>query len=179
MDYIQQIFSKIDFSSFSDLSKTISGPQMIFAGLLLVFLLLYGLSLGRTRALVSLLGIYIAYVFNATFIYFSELYRWIPLKDTNLIRVVALLVVYLGVFYILDRSLVKARLTLKEASFFSVFIISVLQLGLLISIITNTLSYEMLAYFPGPFLLYFSTKTALFYWAIVPILMLIFLKRHE
>lgn len=179
MDYIQQIFSRINLFNLPDLLKTISGPQVLFMGLLLVFLLLYGLSLGRTRALVSLLGIYIAYVFNATFVYFSELYKWIPLKDTNLIRVATLLAVYLVVFYILNRSLVKARLTLKEASFFSVFIISVLQLGLLISIITNTLSPEMLGYFSGPFLSYFSTKSALFYWAIAPILVLIFLKKHD
>ena len=42
-------------------------PSGLFAILVLIFLLLYGLSLGRTRALISLLGIYIAYAIMSVF----------------------------------------------------------------------------------------------------------------
>jgi hypothetical protein len=179
MDYIRGWVEKINFGGFSELVRGLTGPEMLFVGLILVFLLLYGLSLGRTRALVSLLGIYIAFVFNSTFIYFGQLYEWIPIQDTQLIRIGLFLLVYFLVFAILNKSLVKTRLTLREASFFSVFLISILQLGLLISIITNLLSDNYLVYLPPIFLTYFGSGLALFYWSIAPIVILLFMRRQE
>ena len=155
------------------------GPSGLFAILGLIFLLLYGLSLGRTRALISLLGIYIAYAIMSVFPYLDRLHDLIRISpELYITRVGVFLFVYIAVFTILNNSLVKGRLTLKDASFLSVSVISIMQLGLLITIITNIVPvsalkvYGSLSYFSE----YFSTHEALFYWFLAPIVVVSFMK---
>src|SRR3989338_11024106 len=161
------------------------GPSGLFAILGLIFLLLYGLSLGRTRALISLLGIYIAYAIMSVFPYLDRLHDFIKiLPELYITRVGLFLFVYVLVFAVLNRSLIKNRLTIKEASFLSVSIISILQLGLLITIITNIVPVSALkisgnlSYFSE----YFSTHEALFYWFLAPMVVVSFMggnKKHR
>ena len=158
------------------------GPSGLFAILGLIFLLLYGLSLGRTRALISLLGIYIAYAIMSVFPYLDRLHDLIKISpELYITRVGLFLFIYVIVFAVLNRSLVKNRLNLKDASFFSVFVISFLQLGLLITIITNIVPVSALKV-PGNlsgFTEYFSTNEALFYWFLAPIVVVSFLRGNK
>ncbi|MBI2062457.1 MAG: hypothetical protein HYT64_02095 [Candidatus Yanofskybacteria bacterium] len=158
------------------------GPSGLFAILGLIFLLLYGLSLGRTRALVSLLGIYIAYAVMSVFPYLDRLHDLIRASpELYITRVGLFLFIYVIVFAVLNNSLVKSRLTIKDASFLSVSIISIMQLGLLITIITNIVPVSVLkisgslAYLSE----YFSTNEALFYWFLAPIVIVAFMKRGK
>ena len=156
------------------------GPEALFGILVVVFLLLYGLSLGRTRALVSLLGIYIAYALQAIFPYFSELHdalRFSP--EMYLTRVALFFVFYLTVFAILNRSLVKHRLTMKEFSIFWVSLISLLQLGILVSIILNFIPVDKLTIFPEYLSGYFAEQRALFFWLTAPVVLLISMRREK
>lgn len=158
------------------------GPSGLFAILGLIFLLLYGLSLGRTRALLSLLGIYIAYAIMSVFPYLDLLHDAIRISpELYITRAGLFLCVYIIIFGILNRSLVKGRLTLKDASFVSVSVISILQLGLLITIITNIVPVSALKTSGNLAYLfeYFSTNEALFYWFLVPILVISFMKRGK
>ena len=158
------------------------GPSGLFAILGLIFLLLYGLSLGRTRALISLLGIYIAYAIMSVFPYLDRLHELIKVSpELYITRVGLFLFIYVIVFAVLNRSLVKSHLNLKDASFLSVSIISVLQLGLLITIITNIIPVSVLK-IPGNlsyFSDYFSTNEVLFYWFLIPILIVSFMKGNK
>lgn len=155
------------------------GPSGLFAILGLIFLLLYGLSLGRTRALISLLGIYIAYSIMSVFPYLDRLHNLIRISpELYITRVGLFLFVYVIVFAVLNNSLVKSRLNLKDASFFSVSIISILQLGLLITIITNIIPLSVLKVSGSLSYVseYFSTNEALFYWFLVPIVVVSFMR---
>lgn len=166
--------------NYAGLIGVLTGPQVLFAGVGLVFLLLYGISLGRTRALVSLLGIYIAFVFDATFVYLEWVHNFIRISpDFYITRIALFLAFYLLIFFVLNRSLVKSRLTLREVSFISVFIISVIQLGLLVSIISSMLPEDILDNFPSFFTRFFGSGTALFFWALAPLVMLLFLKNES
>lgn len=154
-------------------------PSGLFAILGLIFLLLYGLSLGRTRALISLLGIYIAYAIMSVFPYLDRLHDLIKISpELYITRVALFLFVYIVVFAILNKSLVRSRLTIKDASFFSVSIISFLQLGLLITIITNIVPVSVLKISGdlSGFAEYFSTNEALFYWFLAPIVVVFFMR---
>lgn len=161
------------------------GTTGLFAVLGLIFLLLYGLSLGKTRALVSLLGIYIAYAIISVFPYLDRLHQIINSSaELYVIRVGLFLFVYVAVFAILNSSLVKGRLTLKDASFFAVSVISIMQLGLLITIITNMVPASALkisgnlAYISE----YLSTNEALFFLFLAPIVIVSFMrgsKKHR
>ena len=170
----------LDYFNFSSLSQFSLGPEALFGILVVVFILLYGLSLGRTRALVSLLGIYIAYVLQAIFPYFSELHdalRFSP--EMYLTRVALFFVFYLTVFAILNRSLVKHRLTMKEFSIIWVSLISLLQLGILLSIVLNFIPIDKLTMFPENLSGYFAEQRALFFWLTAPVVLLISMRREK
>ncbi len=158
------------------------GPSGLFAILGLIFLLLYGLSLGRTRALISLLGIYIAYAIMSVFPYLDRLHELVKISpELYFTRVGLFLLVYVVVFAVLNNSLVKSRLTIKEASFLSVSIISIMQLGLLVTIITNIVPVSALKISGNLYYVseYFSTHEALFYWFLAPIIIVSFMKRGK
>lgn len=168
-------FLKFDFSK---LNLNFS-PGVLFAGLILVALLIYGLSLGRTKAVVSFLGVYIAYAVYSVFPFWEWLHTTIKFSpELYLTQIGFFLVAYLIVFLILNKSLVKSRMTIGEASFFAVSIISVLQLGLLMTIILNILSVDVVAKIVPAYLArFFITPSAMFYWFIVPIPALLLVRR--
>jgi len=190
MDTIRSYLDYLDLANYKTFFTNISiTPESLFTGLALVILLLFGLSLGKTRALLSLLGIYIAYAIQAVFPYTQELHQLIfsangfgrlTAGDIYVTRITLFIVMYFLIFIILNRSTVKSRLSMTEVSFMTILMVSILQLGLLISIFTNMLNPETLAKLPVEFTQYFSTPIALFYWFIVPIIfVLIFMRRRE
>lgn len=155
------------------------GPSGLFAILGLISLLLYGLSLGKTRALISLLGIYIAYAIVSVFPYLDRLHEFINLSpELYMTRVSLFLFVYVAVFAVLNSSLVKGRLTLKDSSFFAVSVISIMQLGLLITIITNMVPVSALKISGNLSYVseYLATHEALFFWFLAPLVAVLFMK---
>ena len=154
------------------------GPGVLFFLLAVVFILIWGLILGRTRALISLLAIYIAYVLKATFPYLEYANKSLNLKyDIKFIEIGLFFAAYIIVFAILNRSLVKVRLSMKETSLLLVGLISVLQLGLLISIIANNLPQDFIDRIPAYLLPFFLGQQALFGWFVLPIIATLFIKK--
>ncbi|OGN08163.1 MAG: hypothetical protein A3J46_00805 [Candidatus Yanofskybacteria bacterium RIFCSPHIGHO2_02_FULL_41_11] len=167
-----------------DFSKLYQGlnlsPTSLFFGLILVFMIIYGLSLGRTKALISLLGIYVALAFDAAFPYLEQLHSLLPIQiEIYTTRIMVFMLVYFLVFAILNNSFARGRLTLKESSIVSVSVISLSQIGLLIAVITNITPDDIIEKMPQYLYAYFSTKEALFYWIVFPIVILIFLKKGK
>lgn len=178
---VEKYISNFDLAAISNFNFNF-GPSGLFAILGLIFLLLYGLSLGRTRALISLLGIYIAYAIMSVFPYLDRLHDLIKVSpELYITRVGLFLFIYIIVFAVLNHSLVKNQLTIKDASFFSVSIISILQLGLLITIITNTVPVSALKISGNLSYVseYFSTNEALFYWFLAPIVVVSLMKGNK
>ncbi len=142
----------------------------LFIGLGLVAVLLYGLSLGRTRAVISLVSVYIAFTLNALFPYFNELKNLIKFSvDDYIIRSFLFLVVYAVIFLVLNYSFISKKFSSADFSLFSVILLSVLQLGLLASIITSFLPQEVGMKFMGPAYSFLASGRALFYWSLTPI----------
>ena len=166
---MNDFLSMIEGLDFSKLYQGLDvGPTTLFVGLILVFTIIYGLSLGRTKALISLLGIYVALAFDAAFPYLEQLHNWLPVAgEIYTTRVAVFLVVYLIVFAILNNSFAKGRLTLKETSVVSV------------AVITNIIPDEIIEKMPEYLSAYFATKQALFYWIIVPIILLTFIRKSK
>lgn len=176
-------FVKQYLGNFESLGGRISGvdlgPQVLFFTLGVIFILLWGLSLGRTRALVSLLAIYIAYVLETLFPYLSYINDGLNLNyDISFIRIGLFFAIYIIVFAILNGSVVKARLTMGETSLAIVGLISALQLGLLTSIIVNNLSAVILRQAPEFILPFFYGQQALFAWFLAPVISLLFIRKN-
>lgn len=178
MDDILSVIKGVDFSKlYQGLDM---GPTTLFVGLALVFLTLYGLSLGKTKALVSLLGIYVALAFDAAFPYLGRLHDLVGMtEEIYTTRIIVFMAVYLLVFAILNNSFASKRLTLKDSSIISVSVISLAQIGLLVAVITNIIPDEVIDKLPEYLSAYFATKEVLFLWVVVPILLLIFFKKGK
>ncbi len=115
----------------------------------------------------------------SVFPYLDRLHDLIRVSpELYITRVGLFLFVYVVVFAVLNNSLVKSRLTIKEASFLSVSIISIMQLGLLVTIITNTIPVSALKISGSLSYIseYFSTHEALFYWFLAPIVIVSFIR---
>src|SRR3989344_3718524 len=178
MDDILFVIRGVDFTKLSE--KLDLTPTTLFVGLVLVFMIIYGLSLGRTKALISLLGIYVALAFDAAFPYLEQLHSLLPIQiEIYTTRIMVFMLVYFLVFAILNNSFARGRLTLKESSIVSVSVISLSQIGLLIAVITNITPDDIIEKMPQYLYAYFSTKEALFYWIVFPIVILIFLKKGK
>src|SRR3989344_4705440 len=147
MDKVLEYFSLLagnigGFSNFASISGT--SFTWLFGALGAVSLSLYGLSLGRTRAVMSLLAIYVAFTFDRLFPYFSEIKNMVSNNVADYwIRTGIFLAVYILVFILFNLSLLRKRFSSSEFSLFGILLISLLQLGFVGSIIFSYLPAEL------------------------------------
>lgn len=165
--------------------SSLSVPQLssgeLFGILMVVGILLLALTLGRTRTLISLLSVYVAFALQTIFPFFGWLLKNQSFtNDLPTLRVFVFLILYAIVFGLMNRSILKTRFNLGEASFFDVVLMGIVQLGFLISIILNLAPgfYGIANKIPAGLGVYFSNQAALFYWAVVPIILLLFQKKN-
>lgn len=161
------------------LTDALRNPEGLFALLVVVALVLYGLSVGRTRALVSLLSIYVAYMLAILFPYFALLAGRIPSHYKAYSGVGLFVVLYIVTFAILSHSMLKGRLTLGEISLWQVLIISLVQIGLLVSICISLIPAERSAEIAGPMFRWFGGQRALWGWAVASLLIMPFMRGHR
>lgn len=154
------------------------GPRWLFGIFGLVVLSLYGLSMGRTRAVLSLMSLYSAFVITKLFPY-SDKIETLVAKPTEdyWIPVGLFLTTYIVIFIIFNFSFLKNRVASSEFSLFGVVLVSILQLGFLISIILSILPKDVSVSWSQNLYNYFGTPIALFFWAIAPLPALLFLKQ--
>lgn len=146
------------------------GPSWILGALGTIALSLFGLSVGRTRSVISLLSIYVAFAFDRIFPFLKDIHK---LSGNNIeiywLRLGLFFTIYLTVFIIFNHSFIKKRISAHEYSLFWIFILSFIQLGFIISIIINIVPPEIVSNWQLGFYDYFSTQKALFFWAIIPL----------
>lgn len=151
----------------------------LFAILVAVVVLLYGVSVGRTKALLSLLSIFVAYTLVLTFPFDWWLERFVSEPDRPLIPAALFVVLYLVVFLLMGLSALRVRLTLGELSIPKVLLISVIQLGLLASIALSLLPESVTSSAVGAWRPYLASKYALFAWSAVAVLLLPFMREKH
>ena len=153
------------------------GPGWLFGTFGAVALSLYGLSMGKTRAVLSLLSIYVAFVVIQLFPYLDNIGQMIdkPL-EAHWLKIGVFLGAYVIIFLVFNLSFIRKRLSSAEFSLFGVILISLLQLGFLASIILSFLPEEPAVKWSFGFYNYFGSQQALFVWAIAPLPVLLFLK---
>lgn len=204
-----QVFSQIliyltDFSSFiKKFTGDVGNPgvpaeALAKAGVhydwLIIFffifvILIVALSLGKSRMLLALLSLYAASFLETNFLYFDKLRGLFSaiggsasgrknLPDYWL-HIGLFLLIYVVVFAIMNRSFLKHRLTLAETSIFAVVLVAIVEMGFLATILISYFPNELLQKIPPKLLTYFATKNAHFWWAVVPVLALLFSKKKK
>lgn len=163
----------------------VSLPQLRYDWLVIFFfifvIVVVALSLGRTRMLLALLSLYIAAFLESQFIWLDKLreVEFLTGRPDFWLHLALFFAFYFVIFGILNRSILKPRLSLAEASVFSVLAIAFFEIGFLAAIVLNYFPSELLGRVPPRLTPYFATKTALFAWAALSMLILLALKRKK
>lgn len=127
----------------STVGQTVTAPTGLFALLGIVVSILYALSLGRSRALVALFALHISYVLTITFPYNHSFLSWVPNGWYDFTEVFLFLKGYVAVLVLLWMTMAKTRMTLAESSFWQISAISIVQLGLLASMMASLVEPEV------------------------------------
>jgi len=107
--------------------------------------LLYGLSLGRDRVIVILVGIYMALAVVTNTPALSNLNVSLNVSENFVLRISFFLGIFVVVFFLLSRSALLRTIGRSSApgSWWQTIVFSILQVGLLISVTLNFLPREM------------------------------------
>lgn len=156
--------------------------------IILVFLLavfIYGFLLGRNRIIILLLTSYFSLVISGV-LPWSKLisFSWLGLGKTPSpsLRILVFLGLILLFYLLIPRSILSSALRIRkrgDASWAQLFILSLLQLGLLAAVILSFLPNEVLADFTPLVKKIFVGDEAQFVWLTLPILVMVLMRRKK
>ena len=169
--YVQKLFGSAGFPKFN------YGWLIALFFVFVIFLI--GLSLGRSRILLSLICLYVASFLESHFVYFDKLRELLKSRPEFWLHIGLFLIFFVISLVILNRSALKHSLTLRETSFFPIIFAAILEIGFLASLIMAYLSPEISGGLPVWAVKSFGTQNAQFWWALAPLVILIFFRRKK
>ena len=172
---MDRLLALANLSRISSLADLLKQPRALFALGAVAVLIVYGLSVGKTRALLSLLAIYVAYTLTLLFPFTSALTARVPAAWRAYATASLFVALYVAVFVILSRTLRKSRVAMGEISVFAVVAISVVQVGLLVAMVSS-LAPEDSVRFTGSLGRFLTGPYALWGWAAGSLLILPFVR---
>jgi len=162
-----------------------SGWDLFIILIFLVAVFIYGFLLGRNRIVVLLLTSYFSLVISEV-LPWSKLVNlsWLGIGKTpsSSLRVLVFLGLILLFYLLIPRSILSSALKVRKrgnASWAQLFILSLLQLGLLAAIILSYLPNEVLADFTPLVKKIFIGDEARFVWITLPILVIVLMRRKK
>lgn len=183
MGTISRLANLVNVSRLQSLSgagEALHHPNVLFAVVIGAILLLYGLSVGRTRALVSLLALYAAYTLTILFPFLDWAQTNLPATIQPATAVAVFIGLYILSFLIISRAVARHRLSSGELSLTGVAGISLVQLGLMASMAASLLPPDLAAHYFGVTLPFLAGSYALFCWAAGALVAVLLLRvRHR
>lgn len=171
-------FSAISLSNFSFSSSWDWLMILVFLAVALV----YGLSMGRNRLVIVMLGIYFSFLITRA-IPWKQL-TFFNLKDapSSTAQIFIFLALVIGFYFLIPHSSLRHAMGLRgkgRSAWWQVLILSILQIGLILAMVivflpvkvTGELSLLAQTIFVGP--------VAQFFWIISPILAIMFLRSRQ
>lgn len=173
-----------DFSGFIKKFTGDVGSSGVHYDWLIIFffcfvILVISLASGRSKMLLALLALYAAIFLERHFIYFNKIRELFKNLPEYWIHLGLFLLFYAIIIVIFSRSYLRGRLTLAESSIAIVILVAIVEMGFLATILISYFPAEWLGKVPPKFLPYFGTEKAQFWWATVPILVLLFSKKKK
>ena len=139
---------------------------------------LYGLSVGRNRLVVTIVSTYMALAV-VTFVPFTSLKWTAPYFSSPTMRVILFLGIFIILFFLLSRSALIGSISSDiGGGWWQVIIFGFLQIGLLINIIFSYLPPGALSHFSDPLKFYFISDIATTFWICAPIALLILVRKR-
>lgn len=160
-------FSKADFNA-----------DYLVGIFLMVVILLIAFGVGKTRMLLAILSTYIAFLVTLFFPFYSVIKAkagFIP--EVFWPQVAVFFVIFFMAFYVLNKSVLRSKISLKESSPMIILWLSMVETGFLVSIFFSYGVPEWPAFKISPWLTtYFATGLAHFVWSVLPLLSILFVK---
>ena len=143
--------------------------------------LLYGLSLGRDRVIVILVGIYMALAVVTNAPTLSDLKFDVSLNENSMIRISVFLGIFVVLFFLLSRSGLLKTIGRSGApgSWWQTIVFSILQVGLLISVTLNFLPADWTQGLTEVTKQIFMSDRGRTAWLILPILIMAVAPKHK
>jgi len=140
---------------------------------ILLFLLgggfLLGILFGRDRIFVLLLSAYVSFALMGV-VPFKKIFPEFFEKEENFVVLIVAFLVSIGIIYfLLSRSILKARKDGKKA-LFQVFFLSIFFVGVVASVVFLFLPKDLIKAFSPVILKIFNTQTARFLWLVIPLI---------
>ncbi len=152
--------------------------------MLLIFLgvaLIYGLSMGRNRLVVMILGTYFSYILARAIPWKELTFLGIKEAPDSAVQIFIFLALILGFYFLIPHSSFHSALRIqrRHSCWWHSLIFSVLQIGLILQIVIGFLPGKVAAGLSPLAQLMFSGQTAQFLWLFLPILALMFLRSRQ
>jgi hypothetical protein len=176
---MDRLLGLINVAGLSSAPDALRNPKGLLALLGVVLVVLYGLSVGRTKAMVSLLAIYVAYMLTVLFPFLSRVQAFVPGPFQVLTAIGVFVVLYVATFLLLSHSVMRFRLSMGEISIPQVVVISVVQIGLLTCIALSLLPPDAGIRIVGRLWPFVGTDIALWGWAAASLAILPFMKARR
>lgn len=157
-------------------------PRGLVAMGAIALLIVYGLSVGKTRALLSLLAIYVAYTLALLFPFIDAVALRVPEPLRPFVTAGLFVALFIAVFLILSLTLRKSRVAMGEISVIAVVIISIAQVGLLTAMLASLVPPETVTRYAGGIGRILTGPYALWAWAAGSLMVLPFVRargRHS
>lgn len=140
---------------------------------------LYGLSLGKDRVIVILVGLYMALGVVSNIPSFQSLTLAFRLNDQYVLRVTLFLGLFVVLFFLLSRSALLKTLAGSGAGgpWWQTLVLSLFQMGLLISIVLGFLPREITSHLGALTSAVFVSDQGRSAWLILPIVCMAFLPK--
>lgn len=142
----------------------------------------YGISLGRDRTIIMMLGIYIALAVVNYAPYLGELGGFgVKLNDFVIFKATSFLGLFLLIFFFLSQSALS-HIFASEASYgrwWQVLIFSVLHVGLLISVTLTFLPEHITGHLNPTLQQAFISNEAFFFWLMAPLVTMMLIREKD
>jgi len=162
-----------------------SGWDIFIILIFFVGVLIYGFFLGRNRMIVLLLGSYFSWAITQM-LPWSRLtsVAWLGLGKTPSpsLKMLVFLGLVLVFYFLIPRSVLSSPLRIRkrgEASWLQLFLLSVVQIGFVVSVLVSFLPNDVIATLAPVIKKIFIGGDAQFVWVLLPILALVLMRRQK
>ncbi len=162
-----------------------SGWDLFIALVFLIAVLIYGFFLGRNRMIILLISSYFSFLIVKSLPWqkLSSL-GWLGINQdpSSSSRILIFIAIILLLYFLIPRSVLSSPLRIKKrgnASWIQLFILSVVQVGLLAMVILSFLPPEVISNLGSVIKKIFVGPEAEFVWVTIPILAVVLMRRKK
>lgn len=166
-------------ASITAISKIISNPawDLLVLFFFFVFGFFYGISAGKKKMLAVLFSIYISVLLFTNFTFLDFFIQEKELLEVFLFRSASFLVMIVLLSILFSKTVFRG--SDKKEAWWHAFVLSFLQVGLLVSAIFQLLPTKELFDFTPIIENIFASERSFFYWLTLPLLSLLFIVRKQ